>query len=182
MLTQWHPRSADSPAGFSTGTARTASRDGIVPGLIVVFTFFAILGGTVFVGAPAASWLSIASEVGIIALPVGLLMIAGELDISVGSVIPASSLTAAIVSGYLACLIRRHRGRTWGRSRCRLRQRRARHANHDPVADHHDRHDVRRNGPDAGLHGADRRQHRCVSRPRPAHEARLRPVLGGMFR
>ena len=40
-----------------------------------------------------------ASEVGVIALPVGLLMIAGELDISVGSILPASSLTVAILSG-----------------------------------------------------------------------------------
>ena len=41
-----------------------------------------------------------ASEVGIIALPVGLLMIAGELDISVGAVVPAASLTVAIISGH----------------------------------------------------------------------------------
>ena len=41
-----------------------------------------------------------AAEVGIVALPVGLLMIAGELDISVGAVLPASSLTVAIVSGH----------------------------------------------------------------------------------
>src|SRR5262249_7033145 len=47
-----------------------------------------------------ASWLNVASELGIVALPVGLLMIAGELDISVGSVIPAASLTVAIVSGF----------------------------------------------------------------------------------
>ncbi len=70
-------------------------------GLVVVYTFFALMGGPVFVGAPGwSSWLNIAAEVGIIALPVGLLMIAGELDISVGSVIPASSMTAAIISGY----------------------------------------------------------------------------------
>ena len=48
----------------------------------------------------AASWLNVASELGIIALPVGLLMIAGQLDLSVGSVLPASSMTIAIVSGH----------------------------------------------------------------------------------
>ncbi len=70
-------------------------------GMIIVFAFFAVLGGKVFVGAPGfSSWLNTAAEVGIIALPVGLLMIAGELDLSVGSVIPASSLTVAIVSGH----------------------------------------------------------------------------------
>jgi simple sugar transport system permease protein len=69
-------------------------------GMFAVFVIFGALGGA---GSPSsagfASWLNIASEVGIIALPVGLLMIAGELDISVGSVIPASSLIVAIVSG-----------------------------------------------------------------------------------
>ena len=70
-------------------------------GMIIVFTFFAVLGGKIFVGAPGfSSWLNTAAEVGIIALPVGLLMIAGELDLSVGSVIPASSLTVAIISGH----------------------------------------------------------------------------------
>ncbi|MFC9682514.1 ABC transporter permease, partial [Streptomyces sp. NPDC056948] len=47
-----------------------------------------------------ASWLNIAAELGIIAIPVGLLMIAGELDVSVGSVLAGSSMTLAIVSGY----------------------------------------------------------------------------------
>ncbi|MBN8630473.1 MAG: ABC transporter permease [Rhodobacterales bacterium] len=70
-------------------------------GLVAVFVFFALFGGKTFLSAAgAASWLNIAAEIGIIALPIGLLMIAGELDISVGAVIPAASLTTAIVSGY----------------------------------------------------------------------------------
>ena len=70
-------------------------------GLVVVYVFFAVLGGQAFVGAPGwSSWLNMAAEVGIVALPVGLLMIAGELDISVGAVLPASSLTVAILSGH----------------------------------------------------------------------------------
>ncbi|MCU0905078.1 MAG: ABC transporter permease [Tabrizicola sp.] len=73
---------------------------GSLVGLVVVYAVFAIMGGAVFIGAPGwSSWLNIAAEVGIIALPVGLLMIAGELDISVGSVIPASSVTVAVISG-----------------------------------------------------------------------------------
>jgi hypothetical protein len=61
-------------------------------GLIDVFAFFSIFGGANFLTAGgAASWLNVASELGIIALPVGLLMIAGHLDLSVGSMIPASS-------------------------------------------------------------------------------------------
>lgn len=74
---------------------------GTVAGCIVVYIFFAALGGAVFLGAPGwSSFLNMAAEVGIIALPVGLLMIAGELDISVGAVLPAASLAVAVTSGY----------------------------------------------------------------------------------
>ncbi len=70
-------------------------------GLVAVFIFFAIFGGQVFLSpAGYASWLNVAAEIGIVALPVGLLMIAGEMDLSVGAVIPAASLTVAIVSGF----------------------------------------------------------------------------------
>lgn len=73
---------------------------GSLLGLVVVYVVFAILGGYNFVTAPGwSSWLNTAADVGTIALPVGLLMIAGELDISVGAVLPASSLTVAIISG-----------------------------------------------------------------------------------
>ncbi len=74
---------------------------GSLIGLVSVFIFFSIFGGETFLSTSgAASWLNIAAELGIIALPVGLLMIAGHLDLSVGSVIPASSMTVAIVSGH----------------------------------------------------------------------------------
>jgi simple sugar transport system permease protein len=88
----------------SSGIGRLARRPeaGSLVGLIVTYVFFAILGGRVFLGAPGwSSWLNTAAEVGIISLPVGLLMIAGLLDISVGAVLPASSLTVAIISGRL---------------------------------------------------------------------------------
>jgi simple sugar transport system permease protein len=74
---------------------------GSLIGLACVLTFFSIFGGANFLSwGGAASWLNVASELGIIALPVGLLMIAGYLDLSVGSVVPASSMTVAIVSGH----------------------------------------------------------------------------------
>lgn len=85
------------------GFGRLARRPeaGSFLGMIVIYVFFAALGGQHFVGAPGwSSWLNMAAEVGTIALPVGLLMIAGYLDISVGSVLPASSLTVAIISGH----------------------------------------------------------------------------------
>jgi len=86
---------------MSFGSLARRPEAGSFVGMALVYAFFAIMGGAVFMGAPGwSSWLNIAAEVGIVALPVGLLMIAGELDISVGSVIPASQMTTAIISGY----------------------------------------------------------------------------------
>src|SRR5690606_2370438 len=87
----------------SGGPGRLARRPeaGTLLGTLVVYVFFAALGGATFMGAPGwSSFLNMAAEIGIIALPVGLLMIAGELDISVGAVLPAASLTVAIISGH----------------------------------------------------------------------------------
>ena len=70
-------------------------------GMIAVFVFFAIIAGNAFVSlAGISSWLNVAAEVGIVALPIGLLMIAGELDLSIGAIIPAASLCVAIASGH----------------------------------------------------------------------------------
>ena len=74
---------------------------GALIGTVGVYIFFTIFGGGKFNSAGGtASWLNVAAELGIISAPVGLLMIAGELDLSVGSVHAASSMTLAIVSGY----------------------------------------------------------------------------------
>ncbi len=74
---------------------------GALLGMVAVFLFFAIFGGWNFVNAGGfASWLNVASEIGIVSLPIGILMIAGELDISIGAVIPAASMTCAVISGY----------------------------------------------------------------------------------
>ena len=87
------------PAALGRLTRRPEA--GSLVGLIAVFAFFSIFGGRVFVSpAGFAGWLNVAAEIGIVALPVGLLMIAGELDLSIGAVIPASSLTVAVTSGY----------------------------------------------------------------------------------
>jgi simple sugar transport system permease protein len=43
-----------------------------------------------------AGWMNVAAELGIIAIPVGLLMVAGEFDLSVGAVVGAASITVAI--------------------------------------------------------------------------------------
>jgi simple sugar transport system permease protein len=73
---------------------------GALVGTALVFVFFAVFGGEQFLGTGGtSSWLNIAAELAIIALPVGALMIAGEFDLSVGSVVAASSVTVAMVSG-----------------------------------------------------------------------------------
>lgn len=85
----------------SIGDFARRSETGALIGTVGVFIFFAIFGGTQFLSVGGtASWLNVAAELGIIAIPVSLLMIAGELDLSVGSVLAASSMTLAIVSGY----------------------------------------------------------------------------------
>ncbi|MBZ9850400.1 ABC transporter permease [Mesorhizobium sp. CA14] len=74
---------------------------GSVLSLLGVVLFFVLFGGAnlgALVGA--ASWVNFAANLGIVAIPVGLLMIAGELDISIGALIPAGSMTTAILSGY----------------------------------------------------------------------------------
>ncbi|WP_172332616.1 ABC transporter permease [Mangrovicoccus sp. HB161399] len=94
---------AKQKSGASGGFGHLLRRPeaGSLLGLVAVFVFFAIVAGQVFVSpAGFASWLNVAAEIGIVALPIGLLMIAGELDLSIGSVIPASSLMVAVVSGY----------------------------------------------------------------------------------
>jgi len=69
--------------------------------LIGVLAFYVLLGG-VDLGKlfGAASWLNYAARIGIVAIPVGLLMISGEIDISIGAMIPAGAMTTAIISGH----------------------------------------------------------------------------------
>lgn len=87
--------------GKALGGLLRRPETGSLLGLLVVFAVFAALGGTNFVTAPGwSSWLNTAADVGTIALPVGLLMIAGLLDLSVGAVLPAASLTVALISGH----------------------------------------------------------------------------------
>lgn len=87
--------------GFSFRSLLRRPEMGSVLSLVLVVAFYVIIGH-VDVGnlVGAASWLNFAANLGIVALPVGLLMIAGELDISIGSMIPAGSMTVAILSGY----------------------------------------------------------------------------------
>jgi simple sugar transport system permease protein len=88
-------------SSFSFGNLLRRPEAGAFLGLAAMFVFFTIFGGLSFVTiGSTAAWLNIAAGLGIIAIPIGLLMIAGELDISVGSMIPAGSMTTAIISGH----------------------------------------------------------------------------------
>jgi simple sugar transport system permease protein len=75
---------------------------GALLGLIAVLIFFGIFGGINFlmIDGGLSSWLNVAANIGIIAIPLGLLMIAGELDISVGAMVPAGAMVTAVVSSH----------------------------------------------------------------------------------
>src|ERR671917_288077 len=69
-----------------------------VAGSILVFAFFAVVAGDYgfLTTAGAASYLEVAAQLGIVAVPVALLMIAGEFDLSVGSMVGAAGMIIAI--------------------------------------------------------------------------------------
>jgi len=70
-------------------------------GLVAVLVFFGIFGGLSFLElAGFSSWFNVAANLGVIAIPVGLLMIAGELDISVGAMVPAGAMITAVLTGH----------------------------------------------------------------------------------
>jgi simple sugar transport system permease protein len=76
---------------------------GAACGAVAVCVFFSIYaGGSGFLSmAGAATYLEIASELGVLAAAVSLLMIAGEFDLSIGSMIAASGMTIALLTGEL---------------------------------------------------------------------------------
>ena len=74
---------------------------GAIVGAVLVWVVFAIwAGGNGFLSlAGTASYLEVAAQVGIVASAVALLMIAGEFDLSVGSVVGAAGMVVAIAIG-----------------------------------------------------------------------------------
>lgn len=88
-------------SNFAIGRLFRRPKSGSVISLVALIAFFVIIGNVrlgEFLGA--ASWVNFAANLGIVAIPLGILMIAGEIDISVGAMIPAGSMSIAIVSGY----------------------------------------------------------------------------------
>jgi len=72
-----------------------------VGGAILVFAFFALVAGDsgFLTGAGTASYLEVAAQLGIVAVPVAMLMIAGEFDLSVGSMVGAAGMIIGIAIG-----------------------------------------------------------------------------------
>src|SRR6266704_4684039 len=73
---------------------------GSVAGAIAVFVFFSVVSGDRgFLSLDGtANYLNTAAELGILAVPVALLMVSGEFDLSISSVIGASSITVALLT------------------------------------------------------------------------------------
>lgn len=75
---------------------------GAFAAFVATYLFFAIVtSGAGFVSINGvAGWLNLAAELGIIAIPVGLLMISGEFDLSVGSTVGAASMVLAVATSH----------------------------------------------------------------------------------
>ncbi len=94
-------RPAATPS-FSIGALFRRPEVGAFMGMVLVFVFFAYFGFDRNFLSPfgTSSWVNMASTIGIIAIPIGFLMIAGELDISIGAMVPAAKMSMAIACGY----------------------------------------------------------------------------------
>lgn len=84
--------------GFSLLGLFRRPEAGAAAGFILIFLFFGYFGWekNFLTALGSSTWLNFASKVGIIAIPIGFLMIAGELDISVGALIPAGGIVLAL--------------------------------------------------------------------------------------
>lgn len=89
--------------GFSLLSLFRRPEAGAAAGFILIFLFFGYFGWdkNFLTALGSSTWLNFASKVGIIAIPVGFLMIAGEMDISVGAVIPAGGIVLAMAVNLL---------------------------------------------------------------------------------
>ncbi|GAA5188328.1 ABC transporter permease [Rugosimonospora acidiphila] len=72
---------------------------GALIGAVVVFAFFAVQSSVFRSGAGVANWLDPASTLGIMAIPVALLMIGGEFDLSAGVMVGTVGLTVGVLTG-----------------------------------------------------------------------------------
>jgi simple sugar transport system permease protein len=73
---------------------------GAVAGVIVVWVFFAIIAGDrgFLTLRGAATYLEVSAELGILAVAVALLMIGGEFDLSIGSIVGVVGMTITVLA------------------------------------------------------------------------------------
>ena len=75
---------------------------GAAAGVVAVWIFFAVVAGPTFRSLEGtASYLNAAAPLGILAIAVALLMIGGEFDLSVGSVIGVSGMSVMLLTRHL---------------------------------------------------------------------------------
>ena len=77
---------------------------GAIVALVLTYLFFAyVTRSNGFVSwNGTVGWMNLAAELGIVAIPVALLMISGEFDLSIGSTVGAASMVVAVGSTYYA--------------------------------------------------------------------------------
>lgn len=103
-VTSASSQQAPTPAPATSPLIRVLRRpeSGALAALVLTYLFFAVFtysngfvswNGTV-------GWMNLAAELGIVAVPVALLMISGEFDLSIGSTVGASSMVLAIGTTY----------------------------------------------------------------------------------
>lgn len=96
------PKAVDERIAQTSALRRILIRPemGAVAGAIVVWVYFAIVAGDRgFLSARGtASYLEVAAELGILAIAVSLLMIGGEFDLSIGSMIGAAGMIVALLT------------------------------------------------------------------------------------
>jgi simple sugar transport system permease protein len=99
-----HPSPSSSPLRGVLLRALLRPEAGGVASAALVFAFFAIMAGQNGFISPlgTANWLDTAADLGIVAVAIGMLMIGGEFDLSVGSVVGAASMIVAICTGYFS--------------------------------------------------------------------------------
>ncbi|MFF3663395.1 ABC transporter permease [Streptomyces olivochromogenes] len=94
------PKETDGRTAQRSMTLRLLARPevGVFLGAVAVFVFFLIAAPSVRSGSSMATVLYQSSTIGIMALPVALLMIGGEFDLSAGVAVITSALTASMIS------------------------------------------------------------------------------------
>ncbi|MFF0459403.1 ABC transporter permease [Streptomyces mexicanus] len=93
-------RRGEGPSGRRSPVLRLLARPevGVLLGALAVLVFFLLTAPSVRQGSSMATVLYQSSTIGIMALPVALLMIGGEFDLSAGVAVITSALTASMLS------------------------------------------------------------------------------------